>query len=268
MESKLARILKCRFSPVALTRTDSRPENALSFRPGRRACIMSLFVNAAKGRTCVADAAACGCPGAVTGMGFGDGYRNFPGGTEALFHFLSRGCGHTEAGRRMGEAMRKKSLAFADDFLCGERYKKTPEAVRQWHDAMPVLKKQARCVVFRPLGDIGPGGEKPDVVVFIADATQLSALAYMADYEEAGGRVIMPWGSGCQQIGLLAFHEAESSSPRAVVGLTDPSARVKVKRAFGSGMLTFAVPWQLFLWMEDNVEGSFLFRPTFSRMMD
>ena len=36
MESKLARILKCRFSPVALTRTDSRPENALSFRPGRR----------------------------------------------------------------------------------------------------------------------------------------------------------------------------------------------------------------------------------------
>ena len=76
MESKLARILKCRFSPVALTRTDSRPENALSFRPGRRACIMSLFVNAAKGRTCVADAAACGCPGAVTGMGFGDGYRN------------------------------------------------------------------------------------------------------------------------------------------------------------------------------------------------
>ncbi len=133
---------------------------------------------------------------------------------------------------------------------------------------MPVLKKQARCVVFRPLGDIGPGGEKPDVVVFIADAAQLSALAYMADYEEAGGRVIMPWGSGCQQIGLLAFHEAESSSPRAVVGLTDPSARVKVKRAFGSGMLTFAVPWQLFLRMEDNVEGSFLFRPTFSRMMD
>lgn len=35
MESKLARILKCRFFPVALTRTDSRSENALSFRPGR-----------------------------------------------------------------------------------------------------------------------------------------------------------------------------------------------------------------------------------------
>jgi len=33
-------------------------------------------------------------------------------------------------------------------------------------------------------------------------------------------------------------------------------------------MLTFAVPWQLFLRMEDNVEGSFLFRPAFSRMMD
>lgn len=36
--------------------------------------------------------------------------------------------------------------------------------------------------------------------------------------------------------------------------------------SLGAGYLTFAMPWPLFLEMEDNVEGSFLERPTWASL--
>ena len=48
--------------------------------------------------------------------------------------------------------------------------------------------------------------------------------------------------------------------PRAVVGLTDLSARVYVKKMLGDNLMSFAVPYTLFLEMEVNVKGSFLER--------
>jgi len=47
-----------------------------------------------------------------------------------------------------------------------------------------------------------------------------------------------------------------------VVGLTDISARENLRKQFGKDLLSFAVPWQMYLEMEGNVEGSFLQRRT------
>lgn len=52
--------------------------------------------------------------------------------------------------------------------------------------------------------------------------------------------------------------EDQSDHPRAVVGLTDLSARKAVRTTLGKDVLTFSVPLALYLEMEQNVSGSFL----------
>ena len=100
------------------------------------------------------------------------------------------------------------------------------------------------------------------------DADQLSALVVLANYATPrSDRVTIPFASGCQSVGLLAFAEVASAYPRAVVGLTDLSARQAVRRSLGPDSLTFTMPWKLFLEMEENAPGCFFDRPTFRSLM-
>lgn len=267
MKSVIAEILELKFSPVAISRTDVRPRKALQYKEGRRACSMFLFCCAAHGRTAVADRTTCGCVGGTAGLGFGDAFQNFPGGLPGFCGFLSSGNGSTEQGRAIGEKLAARSAEFSHNYLNGEGYKRDPELVREWHDSLPITEQCPPYVVFRPLSDVEPEGEVPDVVVFTVDPDQLSSLVVLANYATPrNDRVIIPFGSGCQQVGLLPFAEAASGSPRAVVGLTDLSARKAVRRQLGPEMLTFAMPWKLFLEMEANAPTCFFSRPTFAAL--
>ncbi|MBW1995430.1 MAG: DUF169 domain-containing protein, partial [Deltaproteobacteria bacterium] len=58
-----------------------------------------------------------------------------------------------------------------------------------------------------------------------------------------------------------------SENPRAVVGLTDISARKYISRQLDRDLLSFAVPWKMFQEMEENVAGSFLERRTWKALM-
>ncbi len=55
MDSRIARELKLRFSPIAVVFTDDKPAGALQFAPGRHGCVMSMHAAAAAGRTAVFD---------------------------------------------------------------------------------------------------------------------------------------------------------------------------------------------------------------------
>ena len=74
-------------------------------------------------------------------------------------------------------------------------------------------------------------------------------------------------GAGCHQIGIFAYREAESDTPRAVIGLTDLDARMNVRRQLGDDVLTFTVPFKMFKEMEENVEGSFLEIGTWTKLV-
>ncbi|MGL5269397.1 MAG: DUF169 domain-containing protein [Selenomonadaceae bacterium] len=63
-----------------------------------------------------------------------------------------------------------------------------------------------------------------------------------------------PFGSGCQQIGILDYKEAAAQKPRAVIGLTD----ITVCKLFDKDILSFTVPYKMYLEMEGYVEDSFL----------
>ena len=59
-------------------------------------------------------------------------------------------------------------------------------------------------------------------------------------------------------MGVCTYAEGESGAPRAVVGLTDLSARRAVRTTLGKDVLTFSVPYGMYREMERNVPGSFL----------
>ena len=233
MESTLASALGAPLQPVALLFSDDKPEGAMQFVKGRWGCVMWLLASAARGRAAVADRETFGCLGGGTGLGFGDAYTGWPGGKECFFHFLSTGNEGWEHGRAVADEVRPQLRPDAfEHFMHGERYVKTPE-----------------------------------IVIFVVDPDRISALTVLANYGREGNEnVIIPYAAGCQTIGLYAYREARAEVPRGVVGLTDLSARLYAAKQLGPNLLTFAVPYRMFLEMEANVPGSFLERDTWAAL--
>lgn len=269
MESRIASAIGAAHGPVAVVLAEEKPEGALEFKPGRWGCVMFLFANAAKGKTAAFSAETYGCWGGGVGLGFGNVYLRFPGGVDCFAHFLSSGNAGWEQGRQVGEALQAQAgKEFARDFLEGEGYLKTPALVHRWLEDLPIQETGSRFVVFKPLAAVDRKRETPATVVFLADPDQLAALVILANYARGGmENVIIPWAAGCQTIGILPFREGQAEKPRAVVGLTDISARKYVRPLLGENLLTFAVPWRLFVEMEENVPGSFLEKPTWQALL-
>lgn len=233
MESEIARRLKLRYQPVAIVLSDAKPEGAVQFQEGKWGCVAAMLTAAAKGRQAVFDRRSYGCLGGGVGLGFGNLYPHFPGGFE---HFLSTGRG--------------------EGFPPGEGYKKTPELAASFVAELPIADIPSEYVVFKPLSAV-VDGEEPAVVVFYATADQLSALVVLANYGRPGlENVMIPFAAGCQAAFLIPWREARQPRPRAVVGMTDISARPVID----ADLLSFSVPLAMFREMEANVPGSFLDR--------
>ncbi|MFB3902850.1 MAG: DUF169 domain-containing protein [Acidobacteriota bacterium] len=260
MESLLARALKLKYQPVAILWTDDRPANALFFAEGRWGCVMAIFGTVAeRGRVAAFSRGSFGCWGGGVGLGFGNAYVGFPGGVSSFCRFLSDGNEKSKAGKAIADQCASWMRGeLREHFLHGERYRKTPELVKHWvESSLPIMDVPARYVVFKQLQQLEKD-EQPVVVVFLADADQMSALVVMANYDRPDSEnAIIPHAAGCQSIGIFTYREARSSTPRAVVGLNDISARRQLKR-LGRGLVTVSVPFALFQEMEANVPGSFL----------
>lgn len=262
MKSAIAEAINLGIEPVALVLTDEKPEGAVQFEPGKWGCVLSMFGAAAtKGRTAAFDRETYGCFGGGLGLGFGNTYLKFPGGEEGFCRFLSDGNEKSEQGRRIGEGMRAGGARpeFVHHFLHGERYKKSPDLVRAFIDALPITDIPTRYVAFVPLANIDPAAKPPESVTFLVTPDQLAALTVLANYDRPGlENVAIPYAAACQVIGVFSYREARSAHPRCVVGLTDLSARQYLRAQVGKDVVSFTIPFQRFLEMEANIEGSFL----------
>ena len=142
--------------------------------------------------------------------------------------------------------------------LRGERYKKSPELVKEAMKLAPVFKAPARFVVFKRW-DMLQKSDNPEVVIFFAQPDVLSGLFTLSNFDEAKpDGVLAPFGSGCSSIILYPYLEKDSARPRGVIGMFDPSARPFVP----SSALTFSVPMNKFGRMIENMEESFLITDT------
>ncbi|MCL6610513.1 MAG: DUF169 domain-containing protein [Peptococcaceae bacterium] len=256
MESKIAKAIGMRYSPVAVVLTNDKPQDALQFKEGRWGCVVSMLNAAAKGRTAVFDRKTFGCLGGGVGLGFGNQYVNFPAGIEFFLSTGNKEFSATETGRNIVRNM--------PAIEHGEGYVKTPDLARKFIDSLPMTDVPAEYVVFKPLDKLREG-ETPRVVVFLVGPDQLSALVVLANYaRETNENVAAPFCAGCHSIGIFPYREGESGNPRAIIGLTDVSARKHVEK----DILSFSVPYGMFLEMESNVEGSFLEKEEWRRVLE
>jgi hypothetical protein len=250
-----------RHPPLALYYAEEIPAGAQSFKPlqpgqgggGGWGCAMFLLARAAKGGLVAFSRETCHCPGAAGGMGLGeDPEKQFPGGPEAFLRFLSSGNKHWETGRACGQKMLAEGAdrEMVEEYLEGEGFKKTPELVLDYLKNLPRIEQEGPVVVVRPLAGL-EAGLTPRVVILLADAEQLSALVVLANFARPGlDNVRIPFGAGCQSIGLFPLFEAAQAQPKAVVGLTDISARLYFKKLLGRDLISFALPWSFYQEME------------------
>lgn len=268
MKSKIGEVLVLKHEPVAVMWTDVRPKNGAEFKEGKWGCVMWMLARASRGGTAVFSEKTFGCWGGGVGLGFGNQYLKFPGGEEGFCYFLSVGNKKWEKGKQIAEQMGEFSTNdFIEDFLEGEGYVKSPELVKNFLESLPIFRVPSKYVVFKPLRDIEPEKETPVVIVFLVYPDELSALVVLANYAREGvENVIVPFGAGCQSIGIFPYREAMSEHPRAVIGLTDISARLFIRRQLGDNLFSFSIPWKMFLEMEENVKGSFLERRTWKNL--
>jgi len=144
----------------------------------------------------------------------------------------------------------------------GERYKKTPEIVKESMKFWPKFEAPARFIIFKRW-DMLEETDSPEVVIFFAEPDVLSGLFTLFNFEEAEqNRVIAPFGAGCATIVQYPYLEKISGHPRAVIGMFDVSARPFVSR----DTLTFTVPLSRLVTMIDNMEESFLTTKSWATM--
>ncbi|PLX77521.1 MAG: hypothetical protein C0614_09470 [Desulfuromonas sp.] len=269
MESRIAEAVKLPHQPVAILWGDNKPESARMFKGKAWGCTLWLLAAAAKGRLAACSRNNFGCFGGGTGIGFGDQYRNFPGGADGFCRFLSTGNAGDPQGEAIAEGMKPFAPAeFIDEYLQGEGYLKSPKDVGAFIEEIPILDIEAEYVLFKPLSEVDPHCEEPVSVVFFSDPDRFAALGVLANYSFPGNdNVIFPFAAGCQAIGIYSYREAASSRPRAVAGPMDLSARLYLRGQFGEDVMSLSIPWSMFLTMEDNVAGSFLERHTWHQLL-
>jgi len=170
----------------------------------------------------------------------------------------------SEQGRQIGQGLAQAGAAqLADDFLHGEGYVRDPECTSRFVQALPMRDVPSKYIVVKPLEQTDPGRDDVKSVTFFVEPDALSALVILANYARPElENVGIPWGAGCQVIGIFAYRELERDHPRALVGLTDISARRCVRGSLGKNVFSFTAPWPAYLEMEKHAEGSFLERET------
>lgn len=269
MESKIAEALVLKYEPISIIITNEKPKDAVQLNKGKFGCIMAMFVAAINGRQAVIDRNTFGCPGGGTGLGFGNQYKNFPGGEKGFCYFLSTGVNDWGPGRKLARIAKPFiSSETYDTIINGEGYLKTPELVGKFLECLPIMDIPYKYVVFRQLRQWEAEKEEPQTVVFLADLDQLSALVILANYNrDSNENVIIPMASGCQCMGIYPFREASRDQPRAVVGIADISARMYLKRCLKDDVVSVAVPYTMFREMESNITGSFLERNSWNGLI-
>jgi len=213
--------------PIAYYYTDEVPEKELQDSKNEHRCLICNLNRVREGHTFVFSSKSPGCMGGKRYTGFSRKLRpNFE-------YFLSCGIpGKME----------------------GERYKKSPELVKEFLKNVPSFKAPARYLVFKRWDKLSAGDE-PVVAVFFAEPDVLSGLFTLANFDATDlNNVIAPMGSGCSSIVSYPLAESKSTNPRCVLGMFDVSARPCVPQ----DTLTFSVPVSRFAEMVRNMDESFL----------
>ncbi len=213
--------------PIAYYYTDQKSRGEKVPSPKGHRCFICELAKVRKGKSLLFDIHSIGC----------DGGKRYLGFTQDLIpdfeYFLS--CGR-------------------EGVVEGERYKKSPELVREWVRHQTPFQAPEKYIVFKRWDHLDENDE-PLVVIFFASGDVLSGLFTLANFDASDPfAVITPFCAGCASIVDYPYRELQSDQPRAVLGMFDVSARYFVS----AGTLTLSAPWPKFEQMANNMDESFL----------
>lgn len=205
-------------------------------KPGLMArCFIAALGKVRNGRSLAFNAKAVRCAGGRKYLGFSKGImRNFE-------YFLSCGIpGKME----------------------GERYKKSPELVKELYKNLPHFKAPKPFIIFKRWDKL-EAEDNPEVVIFFGQVDVIAGLFTLANFDQATPEgVFAPMGAGCSTIVSYPYLEKDSPNPRAVIGMFDISARPYVQK----DRLSFSVPMARFITMMDDMEESFLITDSWKKL--
>jgi hypothetical protein len=145
----------------------------------------------------------------------------------------------------------------------GERYKKSPEIVKQMLAVWPDWQAPARYLVLKRWDKLEET-DRPEAAVFFAAPDMLSGLFTLANYEETDPfGVIAPFSAGCGTVIQYPFLENQKQNPKCVLGMFDVSARPCV----AADELTFAAPMKKFTRMVHDLEESFVITRSWDKVL-
>ena len=223
--------------PIGFYYSDEKGECELAKPPRGHRCVICDLAKVRKGKPLAFDESAVTCGGGQRFLGFAR--EKIPG----LEYFLSYGI---------------------EGKMEGERYKKSPELVREMMGDETQFQAPAKYILFKRWDSMDESDE-PAVVIFFAPPDVLSGLFTLANFDEPDlNGVIAPFGAGCSTIVDRPSRELGSPRPRAVLGMFDVSARPCVR----PDILTLSAPWPKFVRMVENIEESFLITGSWNRVRD
>ena len=221
--------------PIIFYYTDHEGCAEVVKSPRGHRCIIGVLARVRRGASLCFDATSIGCFGGKRYLGFTERV------TPRFEYFLSCGIPGT---------------------MEGERYKKSPELVREVMKILPQFKAPGRFIVFKRW-DMLEEPDNPTVVIFFAPPDCLSGLFTLANYDEVEPNgVVAPFAAACGSIVMYPYLERDAERPRAVLGMFDITARPYVPKE----SLTFAVPMNKFTRMVEDMEESFLITPSWVKV--
>ena len=172
--------------PVGFYYTDTEDRKSMPVPPKGHRCMICDLTRVLKGRNLCFDVDSIGCGGGRRYMGFAE--MQMPD----FEYFLSYGItGKIE----------------------GERYKKSPELVREHMKRQTSFKAPARYIVFKRW-DRMEENDRPSVIIFFAPPDVLSGLVTLANFDEPQPHgVIAPFCAGCASIVDYPLRELQSARP-------------------------------------------------------
>jgi len=214
--------------PVGMFFSESKPENAISFKSKWNGCILPLIFKSAQGKTVAIDQDTTGWNCSA----FYLGYQNWI--FEGIECFLSDGVVN---GRE------------------GERFIKTSQQAKSFVEFYRPESLTTKVTVFKPLSDLEPD-ETPELVIFFVNPDELSALVYLLHFNapESEDRIVTRFISGCGSIVTLPMKLLKEGKMQAVWGMHD----ISVRRRLPKELMTLTMPYELLAEITKDIDQSFI----------
>ena len=224
MESNISNELGLKFPPIVLLKSDEKPDDAKGPKSGKGGCVMSFVAQTiAKRTTTCFGRENITCGGISAGFGWGSGLPT------------------------------EDDVDFQATFLsCGLESAPDKESYQQR------LYDEGDYVIFKGIENL-EDGEIPKSVIFTLNPLELTVLIQLnTSFRTENACLLTPQASSCQSIGSFVFKQDESDNPIPVLGPIDLAGRSKTRHFIPNEYLTLAMPWKLFLKLEELSKKSVL----------